>query len=80
MKQLEVSEENALKWEEIYKEKISVIANKLKVTGNQTEYGEKSIAKLYQKIDEIKEDILQQKQKIRKISIELDGIFDNMIV
>ena len=43
MKQLEVSEENALRREEGYKAKISIIANKLKMTDNKTEYGEKSI-------------------------------------
>ena len=43
MKQLEVSEEKALKREEVYKERITVIANKLKMTENRTEYGEKSI-------------------------------------
>ena len=37
MKQLEVSEENALKREEVYKGKISIIANKLKMTVNRIE-------------------------------------------
>ena len=46
MKQLEVSEEKALKREEVYKEKITIISNKLKMTENRTEYGEKSIRKL----------------------------------
>ena len=79
MKQLEVSEENALKREEIYKEKIAIIANKLKMTDNRTEYGEKSITKLYHKIDEIEDDIVRQKLKIMKISNELAETFDNMI-
>jgi len=79
MKQLEVSEENALKREEVYKGKISVIANKLKMTINRTEYGEKSITKLNHRIDEIEDDIVRQKQKIMKISNELDETFDDMI-
>ena len=79
MKQLEVSEENALKREEVYKEKISIIANKLKTTDNRTEYGEKSITKLNHRIDEIEDDIVRQKQKIMKISNELNEMFDEMI-
>ena len=79
MKQLEVSEENALRREEGYKAKISIIANKLKMTDNKTEYGEKSIRKLNHRIDEIEDDIVRQKQKIMKISNELNETFDDMI-
>ena len=79
MKQLEVSEENALKREEVYKGKISVIANKLKMTINRTEYGEKSIIKLNHRIDEIEDEIVRQKQKLMKISDELDGTFTDMM-
>ena len=78
MKQLEVSEEKALKREEVYKEKITIIANKLKMTENRTEYGEKSIRKLNHRIDEIEDDIVRQKQKIMKISDELNETFNNM--
>ena len=55
-----------------------VIANKLKMTENRTEYGEKSIRKLNHRIDEIEDDIVRQKQKIMKISDELNETFNNM--
>ena len=79
MKQLEVSEENALRKEEVYKGKIKVLANKLKMTVNRNEYGDKIIAKLNHRIDEIEDDIVRQKQKIMKVSNELDETFDEMI-
>jgi len=79
MKQLETSEEEALKREEVYKEKISIIANKLKMTINRTEYGDKNIAKLNHRIDEIEDDIVRQKQQTMKISNELDETFEEML-
>ena len=79
MKQLEVSEENALRKEEVYKGKIKVLASKLKMTVNRNEYGDKIIAKLNHRIDEIEDDIVRQKQKIMKVSNELDETFDEMI-
>merc|ERR1712032_234984 len=79
MKQLEKSAEKALEREEKLVEKIYNLQSKYKTTEARFEYGEMSITKLNQRIDDIEDEIYREKLKIKKCSDELDDTFDDMI-
>merc|ERR1712123_103391 len=79
MKQLEKSAEKALEREEKLVEKIFSLQNKFKTTEAKFEYGEMSITKLNQRIDDIEDEIYREKLKVKKCSDELDDTFEDMI-
>merc|ERR1712039_455663 len=79
MKQLEKSAEKALEREEKLVEKILTLQNKFKVTEARFEYGEMTITKLNQRIDDIEDEIYREKLKVKKCSNELNDTFDDMI-
>merc|ERR1712122_142672 len=63
MKSLEASAEKAVEREEKLKEKILSIQRKYKAAEDRFEYGEMSITKLNQKIDNIEDEIYREKLK-----------------
>merc|ERR1712077_132001 len=72
--------ENKLKSiEEKLKEKILSIQRKYKAAEDRFEYGEMSITKLNQKIDNIEDEIYREKLKIKKVADELGDTFDDML-
>merc|ERR1712156_697468 len=75
MKSLETSAEKAVEWEE----KILSIQRKYKAAEDRFEYGEMSITKLNQKIDNIEDEIYREKLKIKKVADELGDTFDDML-
>ncbi len=79
MKQLEVSEEKALQREERYKEQIRTVMQRLKEADKRAEYGEMTITKLNIRIDEIEDEIVREKLKIKHVSDELSDTFDDML-
>ena len=80
MKQLEVSEEKAVAREEKYKEQIKILMNRLKAADSRAEYGEMNVTKLNIRIDDIEDEIIREKLKIKKVSDELGDTFDDMMV
>merc|ERR1712112_271407 len=60
-------------------EKILSLQNKYKITEARFEYGEMSITKLNQRIDDIEDEIYREKLKIKKCSDELNDTFDDML-
>ena len=80
MKQLEVSEEKAISREEKFKEQIKLVMNRLKAADSRAEYGEMNITKLNIRIDDIEDEIVREKLKIKKVSDELGDTFDEMLV
>merc|ERR1740124_333613 len=66
MKTLETSAEKAVEREEKLKEKIISIQRKYKAGEDRFEYGEMSITKLNQKIDDIEDEIYREKIKIKR--------------
>lgn len=80
MKQLEVSEEKAIGREEKFKEQIKLVMNRLKQADSRAEYGEMNITKLNIRIDDIEDEIVREKLKIKKVSDELGDTFDEMLV
>lgn len=79
MKGLEVSEEKAVSREERYKEQIKVIVGKLKESVARAEYGEMNITKLNLRIDDLEDEIVREKLKIKKLSDELGDTFEEML-
>merc|ERR1712183_1150412 len=61
------------------KEKILSIQRKYKAAEDRFEYGEMSITKLNQKIDNIEDEIYREKLKIKKVADELGETFDDML-
>merc|ERR1712025_742660 len=79
MKSLETSAEKAVEREEKLKEKILSIQRKYKAAEDRFEYGEMSITKLNQKIDNIEDEIYREKLKIKKCADGLGETFDDML-
>merc|ERR1712192_237649 len=79
MKTLEASAEKAGQREEKLKDKILNIQQKYKSAEGRFEYGEMSITKLNQKIDDIEDEIFREKLKIKRSADELGETFDDML-
>ncbi|XP_059086863.1 tropomyosin-like isoform X4 [Tigriopus californicus] len=79
MKQLEVSEEKALEREEKFKQQIRHLVARLKEADSRAEYGEMNITKLNIRIDDIEDEIVREKLKIKHVSDELSETFDDML-
>ena len=79
MKQLEVAEEKAMSREEKFKEHIRSLVQRLKEADKRAEYGEMNITKLNIRIDDIEDEIVREKLKIKHVSDELSDTFDDML-
>jgi len=76
---LEVSEEKALKREEDYQRQIWELMNRLKNAENLEENATMNIQRLNVRIDQIEEDLLTEKMKIKSVSDDLDKTFTDML-
>ena len=79
MKNLEVAEEKAIEREERFKEQIRGLVLRLKEADKRAEYGEMTITKLNIRIDDIEDEIVREKLKVKKLSDELSDTFDDML-
>merc|ERR1712088_944681 len=79
LQQLEVSEEKALQREENYQNQIMGMVDSLKVAENREENATMNIQRLNIRIDQIEEDLLSEKLKIKSIADDLDGTFNTML-
>ena len=79
MQQLEVSEEKALQREENYQNQIKNLADALKAAVNREESATMNIQRLNIRIDQIEEDLLNEKLKIKHVSDDLDSTFTDML-
>jgi len=78
LQQLEVSEERAIAREEAYQKQIRDLMKRLKEAENMAENSEMNIQRLNIRIDQIEDDTLYEKLKIKAISDDLDGTFTQM--
>merc|ERR1712130_337554 len=78
-KNLRASTKMAADNEQKLDEKILSIQRKYKAAEDRFEYGEMSITKLNQKIDNIEDEIYREKLKIKKVADELGDTFDDML-
>jgi len=79
LQQLEVSEEKAFQREENYQKQIENLALSLKRAVNRDESATMNIQRLNIRIDQIEEDLLNEKLKIKKLSDEVNTTFDDML-
>jgi len=78
LQQLEVSEEKALEREEGYQRQISELMKRLKMAETQAENSEMNIQRLNIRIDQIEDELIHEKLKIKAISDDVDGTFKQM--
>merc|ERR1711934_859607 len=78
LQQLEVSEEKAMAREENYQKQIRELFNRLKAAETQAENSEMNIQRLNIRIDQIEDELIHEKLKIKKISDDVDGTFKQM--
>merc|ERR1712203_677871 len=76
---LEVGEEKTILREEKSQETIMELAYKLKRSEYRGEQAEMNIQRLKVRIDQVEEDLLAEKYKIKRISDELNQTFEDMI-
>ena len=76
---LEVGEEKTIQREEKYQAEIMDLRMKLKASEYRGEQAEMNIQRLNVRIDQVEEDLLTEKMKIKKVSDELNQVFDDMI-
>ena len=78
LQQLEVSEEKANVREEGYQKNIHDLIQRLKTTETRAENSEMNIQRLNIRIDQVEDDLLAEKMKIKAVSDDLDGTFRDM--
>merc|ERR550519_2277420 len=79
LQQLEVSEEKALQREEDYQRQIKELMDRLKTAEDFEEVATMNIQRLNVRIDQIEEDLLTEKMKIKSVSDDLDKTFTDML-
>eukprot|EP00092_Neocalanus_flemingeri_P006710 GFUD01007248.1.p1 GENE.GFUD01007248.1~~GFUD01007248.1.p1 ORF type:complete len:287 (+),score=110.70 GFUD01007248.1:104-964(+) len=79
LQQLEVGEEKTILREETFQVEILELSNKLKANEYRGEQAEMNIQRLNVRIDQIEEDYLSEKMKIKRVSDELNQTFDDML-
>jgi len=78
LQQLEVSEEKAMAREETYQKQIRDLMQRLKNAETQAENSEMNIQRLNIRIDQIEDELIHEKLKIKAISDDVDGTFKQM--
>merc|ERR1712080_398937 len=79
MQQLEIGEEKTIAREEASQSEILELIYKLKRSEYRGEQAEMNIQRLNVRIDQVEEDLLGEKYKIKKISDDLNQTFEDMI-
>ena len=79
MQQLEIGEEKTMRREEGLQTEIIELRNKLKMSEYRGEQAEMNIQRMNVRIDQVEEDLLAEKYKIKKISDDLNQTFEDMI-
>merc|ERR1712112_430209 len=78
LKSLEVSEDKANQRESYYKSEIKRLTTKLKQSETRTEFAEKSVIKLQKEVDRLEDELVNEQDKFKAITEELDATFAEM--
>merc|ERR1711868_224245 len=78
LKSLEVSEDKANKREDYYKTEIKRLTGKLKQSETRAEFAEKSVVKLQKEVDRLEDELVNEQDKFKAITEELDATFAEM--
>jgi len=78
LKSLEVSEDKANKKEDFYKAEIKKLTAKLKQSETRSEFAERSVLKLQKEVDRLEDELVNEQDKFKAITEELDATFAEM--
>jgi len=78
LKSLEVSEMKANKQEEAYKTTIKQLTVKLKNAETRADFADKSVQKLQKEVDRLEDELVNEQEKFKAITDELDQTFAEM--
>merc|ERR1712158_187426 len=78
LKSLEVSEDKANQRESFYKSEIKRLTTKLKQSETRSEFAEKSVVKLQKEVDRLEDELVNEQDKFKSITEELDATFAEM--
>merc|ERR1712128_363172 len=78
LKSLEVSEEKANQREASYKEQIKTLTAKLKQAVARFEFAERSVQKLQKEVDRLEDELMEEQDKFKSTSEELEQAFTEM--
>jgi tropomyosin-1 len=78
LKSLEVSEEKANEREEDYKLQIKNLNKRLKTAEARAEFAERSVQKLQKEVDRLEDELVNEKEKYKSITDELDVTFSEL--
>merc|ERR1712042_65712 len=78
LKSLEVSEDKANEREDFYKVEIKRLTAKLKQAETRAEFAERSVTKLQKEVDRLEDELVNEQDKFKAITEELDATFAEM--
>jgi chromosome segregation ATPase len=78
LKSLEVSEDKANQRETFYKSEIKRLTAKLKQSETRAEFAERSVGKLQKEVDRLEDELVNEQDKFKAITEELDATFAEM--
>merc|ERR1711864_39134 len=78
LKSLEVSEDKANQRESFYKSEIKRLTTKLKQSETRSEFAERSVVKLQKEVDRLEDELVNEQDKFKAITEELDATFAEM--
>merc|ERR1712243_203352 len=78
LKSLEVSENKANQRESFYKSEIKRLTTKLKQSETRSEFAERSVVKLQKEVDRLEDELVNEQDKFKAITEELDATFAEM--
>jgi len=78
MKALEISEQEAIQREESYAEQIKECTTRLKEAEQRADLGERTMAKLQKEVDRLEEELLEEKDKYKDMSDELEQTLNDL--
>ena len=78
MKSLEVSEQEAIAREESYEENIRDLSATFTETQQRADLGERSMVKLQKECDRLDEELLQEKERFKAVSEELEQTLNDI--
>nr|XP_027229125.1 tropomyosin isoform X11 [Penaeus vannamei] len=78
LKSLEVSEEKAAQREDSFEEQIKELTQRMREAEARAEFAERSVQKLQKEVDRLEDELVNEKEKYKSITDELDQTFSEL--
>ncbi|XP_042869099.1 tropomyosin isoform X15 [Penaeus japonicus] len=78
LKSLEVSEEKAAQREDSFEEQIKELSQRMREAEARAEFAERSVQKLQKEVDRLEDELVNEKEKYKSITDELDQTFSEL--